>query len=169
MKKNSFFGNDVLQSQDSIENFSEKISAAKAAQVTDDFMIIARIESLILDAGMDDALKRAVAYIDAGADGIMIHSRKKDPQEIIEFCNAYQGFARRVPLVVVPSSFNSITEDELEKLGVNVVIYANQLLRAAYPAMLETARSILENGRSLEIDSKLLPISDIIELIPGSR
>jgi phosphoenolpyruvate mutase len=169
LKKNSLFGNDVLQSQDSIENFSEKISAAKAAQVTDDFMIIARIESLILDAGMDDALKRAVAYIDAGADGIMIHSRKKDPQEIIEFCNAYQGFARRVPLVVVPSSFNSITEDELEKLGVNVVIYANQLLRAAYPAMLETARSILENGRSLEIDSKLLPISDIIELIPGSR
>ena len=169
LKKNSFFGNDVLQSQDSIENFSEKISAAKAAQVTDDFMIIARIESLILDAGMDDALKRAVAYIDAGADGIMIHSRKKDPQEIIDFCNAYQGFARRVPLVVVPSSFNSITEDELEKLGVNVVIYANQLLRAAYPAMLETARSILEYGRSLEIDSKLLPISDIIELIPGSR
>lgn len=169
LKKNSLFGNDVLQSQDSIENFCEKISAAKAAQVTDDFMVIARIESLILDAGMDDALKRAEAYINAGADGIMIHSRKKDPQEIIEFCNAYQAFARRAPLVVVPSSFNSITEDELEKLGVNIVIYANQLLRAAYPAMLETARSILENGRSLEIDSKLLPISEIIELIPGSR
>ncbi len=169
LKKNSLFGNDVLQSQDSIENFCEKISAAKAAQVTDDFMVIARIESLILDAGMDDALKRAEAYINAGADGIMIHSRKKDPEEIIEFCNAFQAFSRRVPLVVVPSSFNSITEDELEKLGVNIVIYANQLLRAAYPAMLETATSILENGRSLEIDSKLLPISDIIELIPGSR
>lgn len=169
LKKNSLFGNEVLQSQDSIKNFCEKISAAKAAQVTDDFMVIARIESLILDAGMEDALKRAEAYINAGADGIMIHSRNKDPQEIIEFCNAYQTFARRAPLVVVPSSFNSITEDELEKLGVNIVIYANQLLRAAYPAMLETARSILENGRSLEIDSKLLPISEIIELIPGSR
>jgi phosphoenolpyruvate phosphomutase len=132
-------------------------------------MVIARIESLILDAGMEDALTRAAAYIDAGADGIMIHSRKKDPQEIIEFCNSFQKFARRVPLVVVPSSFNSITEGELEKLGVNVVIYANQLLRAAYPAMLETAKSILQHGRSLEIDSKLMSISEIIELIPGSR
>jgi phosphoenolpyruvate phosphomutase len=118
---------------------------------------------------MEDALARAAAYIEAGADGIMIHSRKKDPQEIIEFCNLFQKFERKVPLVVVPSSFNSITEDELEKLGVNVVIYANQLLRAAYPAMLETAKSILQHGRSLEIDSKLMSISEIIELIPGSR
>ena len=169
LKKNSLFGNDVFQAQDSIENFCEKISAAKSAQVTDDFMVIARIESLILDAGMSDALIRAEAYINAGVDGIMIHSRKKDPSEIIEFCESYKSFARKVPLVAVPSSYNVITEDELEKLGVNVVIYANQLLRAAYPAMLETAKSILENGRSLEIDSKLLPISDILELIPGSR
>lgn len=169
LKKNSLFGNDVYQVQDSIENFCEKIRAAKAAQVTDDFMIIARIESLILDAGMSDALVRAKAYIDAGVDGIMIHSRHKDPSEIIGFCKAYKFFSRKVPLVAVPSSYNMIKEEELEELGVNIVIYANQLLRAAYPAMLETAKSILINKRSLEIDSKILPISEVIELIPGSR
>lgn len=169
LKKNSLFGNDVYQAQDSVENFCEKIRSAKAAQVTDDFMIIARIESLILDAGMSDALLRAEAYINAGVDGIMIHSRRKDPSEIIEFCKAYKFFSRKVPLVAVPSSYNMIREEELEELGVNIVIYANQLLRAAYPAMLETAKSILANGRSLEIDSKMLPISEIIELIPGSR
>lgn len=169
LKRNSLFGNDVYQAQDSVENFCEKIRSAKAAQVTDDFMIIARIESLILDAGMSDALLRAEAYINAGVDGIMIHSRCKDPSEIIEFCKAYKFFLRKVPLVAVPSSYNMIKEEELEELGVNIVIYANQLLRAAYPAMLETAKSILANGRSLEIDSKMLPISEIIELIPGSR
>lgn len=169
LKKNSLFGNDVLQSQDSVENFCKKICAAKAAQVTDDFMVIARIESLILDAGISDALIRAKAYINAGVDGIMIHSRSKEPNEIIEFCEAYKSFTRKVPLVAVPSSYNVIRENELEKLGVNIVIYANQLLRAAYPAMLETAKSILENGRSLEIDSNILSIAEVIELIPGSR
>jgi len=169
LKKNSLFGNDVEQSQDTIENFSEKIKAAKNAQITQDFMVIARIESLILEAGMQDAIDRAKAYIEAGADGIMIHSRDRSPKEIIDFCNLYKSFGTKVPLVVVPSTFNIITEIELQDLGVSIVIYANQLLRAAYPAMLETAKSILENGRSYEIDSKLLPISEVLKLIPGTK
>lgn len=169
LKKNSLFGNDVPQSQDSIENFSAKIRAGKAAQVTDDFMIIARIESLILEVGIEDAIIRATAYIQAGADGIMIHSRQKDPKEIFEFCNKYNNLLRRVPLVVVPSSYNIVTENELEKHGVNIVIYANHLLRAAYPAMVETAKSILVHGRSAEVDSKLLSIAEILELIPGTK
>jgi 2-methylisocitrate lyase-like PEP mutase family enzyme len=138
-------------------------------QVTDDFMIIARVESLILDVGMDDAVKRAKAYLNAGADGIMIHSRKKDPAEILEFCQHYAEFGKEKPLVVVPSSFNSITEDELAKAGVNIVIYANQLLRSAFPAMQETAKSILNHSRSLECDDKMMSIKDILELIPGTK
>lgn len=169
LKKNSLFGNEVAQTQDSIEAFSEKIRAGKAAQVSDDFMIIARIESLILDAGMDDAVTRAKAYIEAGADGIMIHSRKKDPAEVFEFCEQFQTFERRVPLIAVPSSYNTVTEQELANRGVNVVIYANHLLRAAYPAMIKTAKSILDHGRSLEADSELLSINEILELIPGTK
>ena len=132
-------------------------------------MIIARIESLILDAGMDDALKRAKAYLSAGADGIMIHSRRKDPTEIFEFCRRYNEFREKKPLVVVPSSFNSVTEDELEKAGVNVVIYANHLLRSAFPAMQETALSILKYSRSLESDERMLSIEEILNLIPGTK
>lgn len=169
LKKNSLFGTEVPQTQDSIENFSDKISAAKKVQVTDDFMIIARIESLILEAGMDDAIIRAKAFLKAGADGIMIHSRKKDPAEVLEFCQLYAEIPYRKTLVVVPSSYNSITEDELEKAGANVVIYANHLLRSAYPAMASTAKSILQNKRSLESDENLLSIKDILELIPGTK
>lgn len=169
LKKNSLFGNDVPQTQDTIENFCDKISSAKSVQVTQDFMVIARIESLILEAGMDDAIKRAEAYINAGADGIMIHSRQKDPAEILEFCRRYGEFENRKPLVVVPSSYNTITEDELEKAGVNIVIYANQLLRSAYPAMQETARSILRHSRSAECDQQMMPIKEILELIPGTK
>jgi phosphoenolpyruvate phosphomutase / 2-hydroxyethylphosphonate cytidylyltransferase len=169
LKKNSLFGNEVPQTQDSIENFCDKISSAKQAQVTDDFMVIARIESLILDVGMDDAVARAKAYLKAGADGIMIHSRKKDPSEIFEFCYLYSTFSENKPLVVVPSSFNTVTEGELEKAGVNIVIYANQLLRSAFPAMQETAETILKNGRSLECDKRMLSIKEILELIPGTK
>jgi phosphoenolpyruvate mutase len=169
LKKNSLFGTDVDQNQDTIEGFCEKIKAGKKAQITDDFMIIARIESLILDAGMDDAINRAKAYIAAGADGIMIHSRHKDPAEIITFCKFYAEFSNRVPLIAVPSSYNSITEDELKDLGVNIVIYANHLLRAAYPAMTNVAKSILEHSRSKEADSNLLSIKEILELIPGTK
>jgi phosphoenolpyruvate phosphomutase len=118
---------------------------------------------------MDDAISRAKAYLNAGADGIMIHSRQKDPAEILEFCRRYDEFKNRKPLVAVPSSYNTITEDELEKAGVNVVIYANQLLRSAYPAMQETARSILRHSRSAECDQKMMPIKEILELIPGTK
>ncbi len=169
LKKNSLFGNEVPQTQDTIENFCEKIQSAKNVQVTEDFMVIARIESLILEAGMEDAVKRAKAYLSAGADGIMIHSRKKDPSEIFEFCQKYEKFGEQKPLVVVPSSFNSVKEDELEKAGVNIVIYANQLLRSAFPAMQETAESILQHSRSLESDERMLSIKEILELIPGTK
>lgn len=166
-KRNSLFGNEVAQTQASIEEFCEKIETGRRARVTDDFMVIARIESLILEKGQEDALRRAQAYIAAGADAIMIHSRQSSVNEISEFCGRYKKFDQRVPLVAVPSSYNSTHETELESMGINVIIYANQLLRSAYPAMHSTAKSILQHGRSLEIDSQLLPIKEAIELIPG--
>lgn len=165
LKKNSLFGTEVEQTQDSIENFSAKIRAGKNAQRTEEFMIIARIESLILERGMEDALTRAFAFVEAGADGIMIHSRKKSPDEIVEFCQKFREKDKKTPIVVVPTSFNSITEEELAKAGVNIVIYANQLTRSAYPAMQSTAVEILKNHRALEVDSKLMPFKDIIKLI----
>ena len=165
LKKNSLFGNEVEQTQDSIENFSAKIAAGKKAQLTDDFMIIARIESLILERGMEDALMRARAFVAAGADGIMIHSRKKSPDEILEFCDKFRAEDPKTPIVVVPSSFNSITESELADHGVNIVIYANQLTRSAFPAMQQTAEDILRYHRAQEVDSRLMPIKDIITLI----
>lgn len=165
LKKNSLFGTEVEQTQDTIEHFCEKISAGKKVQLTDDFMIIARIESLILERGMEDALKRARAYVKAGADGIMIHSRKKDPSEILEFCDKFRADDKDTPIVVVPTSFNSVTEAELASHGVNIVIYANQLTRSAFPAMEQTARDILKYHRAKEVDSRLMPIKDIISLI----
>lgn len=165
LKKNSLFGTEVEQSQDSIEHFSEKIKAGKETQLTDDFMIIARIESLILEQGMEDALERAFAYVKAGADGIMIHSRKKSPAEILEFCDKFREKDKTTPIVVVPTSFNEITEAELAEHGVNVVIYANQLTRSAFPAMEETAKDILRYHRAKEVDDRLMPIKNIITLI----
>ena len=166
-KRNSLFGTDVEQHQDSVENFSNKINEGKKSLVTEDFMIIARIESLILKNGIDDALQRAKAYIGAGADGIMIHSKEKDGKEIIEFCNKYNNFENRVPLVVVPSTYAHMTETDLQNLGVNVVIYANHLIRSAYPAMIRTAENILENSRSEEASKKYcMPIKEILTLIP---
>jgi phosphoenolpyruvate phosphomutase / 2-hydroxyethylphosphonate cytidylyltransferase len=169
LKKNSLFGTEVAQTQDSIPSFQHKIRTGKHAQATDDFMIIARLESMILGRGVDDALDRARAYIEAGADGIMVHSRQRDPSEVIEFCRRYAEFPERRPLIAVPSSYNSVTEEELADLGVNVVIYANHLLRSAYPAMVATARSILEHHRSLEADDQMMPIKEILELIPGGK
>lgn len=166
LKKNSLFGSEVKQTQDSIENFSAKIAAGKQAQKTRDFMICARIESLILDRGMEDALTRAFAYVKAGADAIMIHSRRKDPTEIFEFVESFRGKDMATPLVVVPTSFNSVTEEEFKARGVNVVIYANQLTRAGFPAMQNAARMILEHHRAQECDDICMPIKDIITLIP---
>ena len=165
LKKNSLFGTEVEQTQDSVENFSAKIAAGKAVQLTEDFMIIARIESLILERGMEDALIRARAFRDAGADGIMIHSRKKDPAEILEFCDRFREEDKKTPIVVVPTSFHSVTEDELAGHGVNIVIYANQLTRSAFPAMEQTARDILKYHRAEEVDSRLMPIAQILTLI----
>ncbi|HIM76057.1 MAG TPA: phosphoenolpyruvate mutase [Campylobacterales bacterium] len=169
LKKNSLFGNDVAQTQDSIENFCHKIKVGKEAQITKDFMIIARIESLILEAGMDDALNRAEAYVKAGADGIMIHSRLKDPAEIIEFVTKFRETDKKTPIVVVPTSFNSVTTDEFAKIGINVVIYANHMLRAAYPGMMNVAKTILKYKRSLEAEPDCMPIKEILELIPGTK
>ena len=165
LKKNSLFGTEIKQTQDSIENFCLKIAAGKKAQLSDDFMIIARIESLILQQGQKDALRRAFAYVEAGADGIMIHSREKSPDEIIKFCDAFREKDQKTPIVVAPTSFNTNTEEELAEHGVNIVIYANQLLRAAYPAMENVARSILLNHRAKEADDSIMSIKNIITLI----
>ena len=170
LKKNSLFGVEVFQEQDTPEDFAQKIKAGKQAQVTEDFMIIARIESLILEQGMDDAINRAKTYLDAGVDGIMIHSRKNTFDEIKEFATLYNQLPNRKPLVVVPSSYNQVTEEELIKNGINIDIYANHLLRAAYPAMVNTAKSILENHRCKEAsDEYCMKIKDIITLIPGAK
>jgi len=166
-KRNSLFGTTVPQQQDSIEHFSQKIHEGKRSQVTEDFMIIARVESLILQKGMKDALKRAAAYISAGADGIMIHSKEKDGKEIIEFCEKFEEFEMKVPLIVVPSTYSHMTESELQDLGISVIIYANHLLRSAYPSMINAAQSILKNSRSQEAsDEYCMSIKDIITLIP---
>lgn len=169
LKKNSLFGKKVKQTQDSIENFSEKISRGKAAQISDEFMIVSRIESLILEAGMNDALRRAEAYIEAGTDAIMIHSRHKDPTEIKEFMKKFRSLNDHIPVVVVPTSFNGVTIEEFEDMGANIVISANHMLRAAYPAMLKVAKSILKNGRSLEAEPDCMPIKEILEFIPGTK
>ena len=167
LKKNSLFGTEVVQTQDSIENFSAKISAGKKAQKTKDFMICARIESLILERGMEDALERAFAFVKAGADAIMIHSRKKDPDEIFEFVERFREKDLFTPIVVVPTSFNSVTEEEFKERGVNIVIYANQLTRTGFPAMQNAAKMILENHRAKECDDICMPFKEIITLIPG--
>ena len=166
LKKNSLFGTEVEQTQDSIESFCTKIRAGQQAKKTPDFMICARIESLILEQGMEDALERAFAYCDAGADAIMIHSRKKDPAEIFEFVEKFRERDSVTPLVVVPTSFNAVTEEEFKARGVNVVIYANQLTRSGFPAMQNAARLILEHHRAKECDDICMSIKDIINLIP---
>ena len=165
-KRNSLFGTDIKQTQDDIKSFCEKILVGKRSQITDDFMIIARIESLILKAGMSDAIKRAKAYIKTGVDGIMIHSKEKDPDEVLEFCKRYKKISHRVPLVVVPTTYSQITEDELVKAGVRIVIYANHLIRSAYPAMVKTAEVILKHRRAYESNNLCLPIKEVLKLIP---
>lgn len=169
LKKNSLFGTDVAQTQDTIEDFCKKIQTGKQAQVTDDFMVIARIESLILGKTVEDALERAEAYVKAGADGVMIHSKEKTGLDIKEFCEKFRKTNKSTPIVVVPSTFNHITEEEFATWGVNVVIYANHMLRASYPAMVDVAKSILSNSRSSDANDKTMPIKEILELIPGTK
>jgi len=165
LKKNSLFGTEVVQTQDTVENFCAKISAGKNVLKTKEFMLIARIESLILERGMEDALARAFAYVKAGADGIMIHSRRKEPDEVFEFCAKFRAMDKITPIVVVPTSFNSVTETEFAERGINIVIYANHLTRSAFPVMQKVAETILKNGRAKEADEMCMPIKDILTLI----
>ena len=169
LKKNSLFGTEVRQTQDSIEAFSEKIRAGKKAQRTREFMICARIESLILERGMEDALARAFAFTEAGADAIMIHSRKKDPAEIQEFIAKFREKDASTPIVLVPTSFNSVKEEEWKERGANIIIYANQLMRAEVPAMRKAAEMILQNHRAEECDAMLMPFKEIIRMIPAEE
>ena len=169
LKKNSLFGTDAIQTQDTIEGFCHKIRVGKEAQVTKDFMIIARCESLIAGKPIEDALERTFAYVDAGADGIMIHSKEKTGNDIKDFCLRFREKHPAVPIIVVPTTYNQIKEEELQSWGVNVVIYANHMLRAAYPAMYKCAETILENERSLEANPICMPIKEILELIPGTK
>jgi len=169
LKKNSLFGTAVPQTRDSIEDFSHKIRAGKNSQVTEDFMIIARIESFILGDSLEDALLRAHSYIKAGADGVMIHSKEKSGEDIKLFCLEFRKVNKTTPIIVVPSSYNHIKEDELIDWGANVVIYANHLLRASFPSMQNVARTILKNKRTLELDKICMSIKDILELIPGTK
>jgi len=170
LKQNSLFGTDAVQTQDTIEGFCMKIKAGKAAQVTNDFMIIARIESLIAGKPVADALERAFAYVAAGADGVMIHSKNKDGEDIKEFCRQFREQDDHTPIVAVPTTYNQFTEEELAAWGINIVIYANHMLRSAYPAMVKCAESILTHSRSLEAsDEYCMPIKQILTLIPGTK
>lgn len=169
LKRNSLFGNDVKQTQATREDFCEKIATAKDAQLTEEFMLFARIESLILEAGMPDAVNRALQYVEAGADGVMIHSRRNKPDEIINFAKIFRQHHAAIPLVCVPTSFNDITFDKLVACGFNIVIYANHMLRAAYPAMKSILPEILKNGRTLEVEDKCMSIKEIINLIESAR
>ncbi len=169
LKRNSLIEGVQEQEQESIDRFCEKIAVGRAAAITDAFIIIGRVESLILGTGMEDALTRAHAYVAAGADGVMIHSRSKSPEEVLKFCERFRSSDADTALVAVPSSYSTVHEDELRRRGVNVVIYANHLLRAAYPAMRAAAESILRHGRAKEADSLCMPISELLDLVPGTR
>ncbi|MBO4906661.1 MAG: phosphoenolpyruvate mutase [Bacteroidaceae bacterium] len=170
LKKNSLFGTDAIQTQDTIEHFCEKIRAGKNAQVTKDFMIIARCESLIAGKTVDDALERCCAYVEqGGADGIMIHSKEKTGNDIREFCRRFHELHPYVPIVAVPTTYNHLREEELAEWGIKIVIYANHMLRAAYPAMVNVATSILKNHRSFDANDLCMPIKQILELIPGTK
>ncbi len=166
-KRNSLFGTEVKQIQEQPQTFAEKIAAGKRAQKGGDFMLIARVESLILGKGVADALARAAVYLEAGADGVMIHHKERDPEELWDFCAGYRAQGLRAPLVAVPSAYSQVSESELAEAGIRIVIYANQLLRSAYPAMLGAAESILRNGRALEADQACLPISEVLRLVEG--
>lgn len=169
LKKNSLFGTDVFQTQEDVSLFCDKIRAGRASRISSDFMVIARIESLILEKGMSDAIMRAQAYVEAGVDGIMIHSRRKQPDEVYEFARIFRSEFPHIPLVCVPTSYNQVTEEELAMHGFNIVIYANHLMRASYPAMKRVANEILRHGRSAEVDNQLISINEVLELIPGTK
>lgn len=169
LKKNSLFGTEAKQELASEEEFCHKIAEGKKAQITKDFMIIARIEEIIAGRSVDEALTKAFAAVKAGADGIMIHSKDKSGSDIKEFCERFRKEYKSVPLVLVPTTYNQFTEKELCEWGANIIIYANHMLRAAYPAMEKCAQEILKAERSLEVNDICMPIKQILELIPGTK
>ncbi|MDN5484066.1 MAG: phosphoenolpyruvate mutase [Pseudomonas sp.] len=169
LKKNSLLGIEVDQAQESIEAFCAKLQAGCASRTGSGLMMIARCESLILNRGMEEAMARCLAYVEAGADGIMIHSRKQDGLEILEFARQFRLQRPRVPLICVPTSYVHLKFEVLERAGFNAVIYANHMLRSAYLAMRDTAVGILANGRTLELESRCLGIDEILDLVPGTR
>lgn len=168
-KKNSLINNNSCQKQDSVANFCKKIAFGKYAKNHKEFMLIARIESFILDNGLKDALKRAHAYIESGADAIMIHSKSSNPMEVISFCKEYSNFSNKKPLMVSPTTYFVASEDELIKNGVNIIVYANHMLRAIYPVMIEVASSILRDGGSFNINERLISIEDVLDIVPGNK
>jgi len=170
LKQNSLFGTDAIQIQDSIEDFCTKIRTGKDAQITRDFMIISRCESLIAGKTVEDAIERCHAYVGAGADGIMIHSKDKNGEDIKEFCKRFRNMDDHTPIVAVPTTYNQYTEEELAEWGINIVIYANHMLRSSYPAMVKCAETILSTSRSLEAsDQYCMPIKQILSLIPDTK
>lgn len=169
LKKNSLFGTDVMQELSAIPDFCDKISAGKRAQVTKDFMIIARLESLIAGRSLEDAFERAKAYVSAGADGIMIHSKETSGEDIKAFCTGFRAEYPHMPLILVPTTYHQFTETELASWGGTIIIYANHMLRASYPAMVQVAKTILTHERALEADALCMPIKAILELIPGGK
>ena len=169
LKKNSLFGTEAKQEIAPADEFCRKISEGKKAQVTEDFMIIARLEELIAGGTVDEALERADLYVKAGADGVMIHSKEKSGEDIKDFCTRFRALYKDVPIVLVPTTYNQFTERELSEWGANIIIYANHLLRAAYPAMYKCAQTILQSERSREVNDICMPIKQILELIPGTK
>ena len=169
LKKNSLFGTDVKQTLEDPLVFASKIRAGKRACMTKDFLIFARLESLIAGFDVQHALERAKIYVEAGADGVMIHSKEKHGNDIIEFMTEFRKYSKDIPIVVVPTSYNHFTEKELHEKGATIIIHANHLLRSAYPAMVKTAQTILENGRSKEADQYCMPIKEVLKLIPGGE
>ncbi|MDJ0824059.1 MAG: phosphoenolpyruvate mutase [Rhodobacter sp.] len=168
LKKNSLLGTSVPQTQASIPEFQEKIRAGIEGQKYRGMMIIARLESLILGQGIDDALRRADAYVTAGAGAVMIHSKERDPAQVFAFTDAFAQDHPEVPIVAVPSSYNTVHDHELQAHGIKMIIYANHMLRSSYKAMEQTARAILEHGRTAEIEDEIITIPQILKLIPGT-
>jgi len=166
LKQNSLWGTEAVQVLDDPEQFALKIRAGKQAQATRDFMIIARLESLIAGQTIEDAMMRAKIYIDAGVDGIMIHSKDKNGEDILAFMEQFRAYSEDIPLVLVPTTYNHFTEEALHAKGANIIIHANHLLRSAYPAMMRTAASILQRGRSLEASKEFcMPIKEVLTFI----
>ena len=168
LKQNSLFGTDAVQVLENIDMFCAKIKAAAAARSNRKFMVIARIEALIAGLGEKEALKRAKAYIVAGADAIMIHSKESTFDEVRSFLRAYAKFSIKVPVVAVPTSYFHVTEKELFDEGVSICIYANHMLRASYPSMTTVAESILHHGTAAACHPSLMSVKKIITLLPNA-